>query len=228
MTFILLHGALGSASQLDPLIAELSAVDNLRAMEFGGHGNTPLLDRPFTIAGFVAQLAEYVDREGIERADLFGYSMGGYVALAYALAHRERVGRIFTLGTKFTWTPEFAARERARLDPAVIRAKQSDMAEVLMARHAGAGGWESTLCHTAALMQSLGDHPVLGMPELSRVEPRACLMVGDRDAMVGVGETSWASERVRAGELAVLPGTPHPFELVDHKMLAWLITHTPK
>ena len=47
----------------------------------------------------------------ITRADIFGYSMGGYVALHAARRHPERIGSIMTLGTKFAWDTPTAEKE---------------------------------------------------------------------------------------------------------------------
>ena len=59
-------------------------------------------------------------KAGIGRSDITvspGHSMGGYVALKLALKRPELVDRIITLGTKFNWTPEVAAKEVKMLNP---------------------------------------------------------------------------------------------------------------
>ena len=219
----LVHGALGSAVQLSPLVAALQGFD-ARVVELAGHGETALGEQPFSIDGFVAQVAQQLDTDGMESADFFGYSMGGYVALALALAHPERVGRVVTLGTKFEWTPEGAAREASRLDPDTIRARVPAFADQLRARHSGSGGWEGTLLRTAHLLTALGAAPVLGADELARITQPVCVMVGDRDATVSAEESARISRLLPSGSLAVLPLTPHPFERVDHALLATLVT----
>ncbi|MEP6621463.1 MAG: alpha/beta fold hydrolase [bacterium] len=223
MTLILLHGALGSSSQVAPLATALAGTDDVRTMELAGHGNTPLGDRAFSIGAFVAQLAEYLDHHQVARADLFGYSMGGYVALAFALEHPQRAGTVTTLGTKLAWTPDVAAKEASRCDPVTIRAKVPRFADALAARHEGAGGWEALMGRTAQLMRGLGEHPLLGDDALSRIESRVRLMVGDRDTTVSMDETLHASRSVKHGECAVLPGTPHPLEQVDLAVLGSLV-----
>jgi pimeloyl-ACP methyl ester carboxylesterase len=224
MTLYLLHGALGAASQLDPLAARLrQRTRDYRVVEFVGHGKTPSAARPFTIAGFVEQLVEELERDGVESADFFGHSMGGYVALAFALAHPDRARSIVTLGTKFEWTPEVAARDAARLDPAAIRAKVPRFAEQLEARHRGAGGWERVLAQTAGLLTELGERPVLDASALERIEQPVRIAVGDRDATVSVEESARVSRALGKGELAVLPRTPHPFEQVNHALLFELV-----
>lgn len=218
----LLHGALGSASQLAPLAAALQASDP-HLIELAGHGATELGDHPFSIDGFVAQIARQLDVTGVESADFFGYSMGGYVALALALAHPQRVRRVVTLGTKFEWTPDVAAREASRLDPDKIREKVPAFADQLRARHADSGGWRGTLSRTAQLLAGLGAAPVLGAAELAQIAQPVCIMVGDRDVTVSVEESARITRILPSASLAVLPATPHPFEQIDHALLATLI-----
>ena len=220
MTLLLLHGALGSRAELEPLGALVSRRRPVLAIEFEGHGTTPARDRPFSVDGFVENAVAALDGAGLEKVDVFGYSMGGYVALALALAHPARVSTITTLGTKFAWTPETAAGASAFLAPDTVRAKAPDYARTLADRHAGAGGWEATLARTAAFLTGLGAHPVLGPSELARIHHRVRVMVGDRDRTVSVEETAEAFRHLPSGELMVLPRTPHPIEQVDVYRLA--------
>ena len=226
MSLYLLHGALGSAEQLLPLeqgLAEVPDVPEVRRVEFAGHGTTPLGDRDFSIDAFAAQLLERLDADGVKRADFFGYSMGGYVALVLALQHPERVRRIVTLGTKFEWTPDVAAKEVSRLDAAKIRAKVPKFAEQLEHRHAGADGWEATLASTAALLTQLGDRPQLTAESLATISIPVCVGVGDSDVTVDVDESTRVSQQLGAGSLMVLPNTPHPLEQVDKSLLAAMV-----
>ena len=215
---LLLHGALGAAAQLAPLAGPLAQrlgrpVD---VVELEGHGDTAPHPEGYAIERFAEQVAARLDAGRIERAALFGYSMGGYVALHLARVRPERVAAVATLGTKFRWDPETAAREAARLDPAAIRAKVPRFADALAARHGGAaGGWEAVLARTAALLRSLGERPVLTDAALAEVVAPARVMVGDRDVTVTVEETAGAYRALPNGELLVLPRTPHPLEQVD-------------
>ena len=74
---ILLHGALGDASQLAPLATELGPAHRVTRLEFEGHGASPLRGRPLSVESFAASVVEKMDQEAIARADFFGYSMGG-------------------------------------------------------------------------------------------------------------------------------------------------------
>jgi pimeloyl-ACP methyl ester carboxylesterase len=220
MTLLLLHGALGTRTQLDALGALVARRRPVLPIEFEGHGTTPPRDRAFSVDGFVENVIAALDTAGLEKVDVFGYSMGGYVGLALALAHPARVSTITTLGTSFHWTPERAAREVARLDPAGMRARVPDFARALEARHGGAGGWEAVLGRTAAFLTILGQRPTLGPAQLAGIHHRVRIMVGDRDATVSVEESASVYRQLPSGELMVLPRTPHPMEQVDVYRLA--------
>lgn len=220
MSLYLIHGALGSAEQLAPLRVLLGTRPDVRVVELPGHGSTPLGDREFSIRGFADQFIGRLDADGAERADVFGYSMGGYVALAAAHLHPHRIGRVITLGTKFEWTPDVGARGAAWLDPLKIRAKVPAYADALEARHAGAGGWETNLARTAGLLRALGERPYLDAGVLAAIAQPVSIMVGDRDDTVSAEEGARAASRLANGTSLVLPETPHPFERVDHALLA--------
>jgi pimeloyl-ACP methyl ester carboxylesterase len=210
---ILLHGALGDARQLAPLVDRLASagVPGITALELPGHGPTPLTDGSFRIEGFAQAIANALDERGIAEADFFGYSMGGYVALHLAATAPARVRRVATLATKLAWTPEVAARESAMLDADVIRAKVPKFAAALEQRHT-AIGWEVVLVHTVGLMRGLGDRPLLTPAVLSSIAQPVRIAVGDRDATVSIAESADAVKLLPQGELEVHPRTPHPFE----------------
>jgi len=170
-----------------------------------------LRNRPLRIESFAAAVLEAMDRASVGQADVFGYSMGGYVALYLAATSPDRVRRVATLATKLAWTPEIAARECALLDAATIRAKVPKFAAALEARHTAAG-WEALLASTADLLRELGARPRITDELLAAIHHPARIAVGDRDATVTIDECVAAARRIPNGELEVLPRTPHPFE----------------
>src|SRR5262245_21478374 len=220
---ILLHGALGSAAQMAPLADHLRSTRDIHVLELEGHGNTPTPHDTFAIDHFADQIRRFLKQDHIERAAFFGYSMGGYVALRLAAETPNVVSSVATLGTKLAWTPEVAARETSRLDPATIRAKVPKFADQLSTRHARAGGWEGVLAKTALLMTELGQRPPVDAALLARISQPVRLMVGDRDAVVSIDETAAAAKALPKGELVVLPNTPHPIEQVRAPLVAALL-----
>jgi pimeloyl-ACP methyl ester carboxylesterase len=217
---VLLHGALGVSSQLTALSDALAPYFHMHRLDFEGHATARDRGRPFRVAHFVQNVLDLLDDKGIERASFFGYSMGGYVALALALEHPTRVAKVATLGTKFRWDPDTAAREATRLDPATIRAKVPRFADTLEARHQTAGGWELVLGRTADFLRDLGAHPTLTDETLGAITHPVRVIVGDRDNTVSVEESTAVSHALGAGSLTVLPNTTHPIEQVDVGSLA--------
>lgn len=224
-TPILLHSALGDSRQLAPLaerLADVGAGEPI-LIELPGHGATPLWDRPFRIPAFAEFVLAALDQHGIAEADVFGYSMGGYVALSLAAIAPSRVRRIATLATKLAWTPDIAARESAMLDPATVRAKVPKFAAALEQRHT-ALGWEALLIHTAGLLHELGERPLLTPEVFPKISQPTRIAVGDRDTTVTIDECVDAVRRLPHGELEVHPRTPHPFEKAPLERLARSLT----
>jgi len=208
---ILLHGALGDARQLAPLANRLAPGRRVIQVEFEGHGATPLRDRLLRMESLADAVLETMEGERITRADFFGYSMGGYVALYLAATAPDRVARVATLATKLAWTPAIAERECAMLDAATIRAKVPKFAAALEARHTGAG-WEALLAATDEMLRDLGARPRLTDEALASIQHPVRIAVGDRDATVSIDECLAAVRRLPNAELEVHPRTPHPFE----------------
>jgi pimeloyl-ACP methyl ester carboxylesterase len=200
----------------------LGDTHDVHVVELEGHGDTPAVGA-YRIDRFAQGVRDFMAAGQIERAAVFGYSMGGYVALYLAAESPELVTSVATLGTKLAWTPDVTARETSRLDATTIRAKVPKFADVLERRHAGCGGWEGVLARSAVLMTELGERPVVDAAVMSRIQQRVRLMVGDRDTVVTVDETVAAARAIGSGEASVLPNTPHPFEQVRLPLLASLL-----
>ncbi len=216
---LLLHGAIGAATQMHPLAAAFGGRFRAHVLDFEGHGAAPPRDRPFRIDHFVENVLAYLDAAAIHSVPVFGYSMGGYVALRLAIAAPERVERIVTLATKFDWTPASAESETRMLDPNAIEAKVPAFASMLRQRHSAAG-WNDVLARTSEMMIELGSHPVLNTAALAGIELPVRIAVGDRDRMVSIEESLAAFRAIPGSELQVLPGIPHPLEQIDPTRLA--------
>ncbi|WP_433206289.1 alpha/beta fold hydrolase [Dactylosporangium sp. CS-047395] len=99
---VLIHGALsGIGTSFGTLLPLLAKTRRVIAVELQGHGRTPDIDRPFTVEHFAADVVELLDRLGIERADVLGWSMGAAVALRLGTDHPDRVGRLVLASVSF-------------------------------------------------------------------------------------------------------------------------------
>jgi pimeloyl-ACP methyl ester carboxylesterase len=92
---VLLHGGLMTIGlNYGPLLAPLAASRQVIAVELQGHGHTADTERPMTIEALAGDILALLDHLGIDRADLFGFSLGGLVACAIALGTPARVGKL--------------------------------------------------------------------------------------------------------------------------------------
>ncbi|MDF2934257.1 MAG: glyoxalase [Chryseobacterium sp.] len=209
---ILLHGALGHSDIFNPYLEKLSTYFNIHTPLFSGHGNISLPETGITIEKYTQELAEFIEKENLQDVHIFGHSMGGYVALCYALENPSAVKSIMTLGTKFDWTEEQALKESRMLNPDVIIEKIPNYAEQLENQHGSQ--WKQLLPAIAEMMISLGKNPPLKSDNLSTLDIPVQIMIGDKDNMVSLEESINVYKTIPYAKLAVLPDTKHPMEKV--------------
>jgi pimeloyl-ACP methyl ester carboxylesterase len=217
---ILLHGALGSKEQLEPLRKHLQKQKlNVLSFNFFGHGGEPFHDEGFGIKIFCWQLQNFIRANELQKPAVFGYSMGGYVALRLAYKFPDLLGDIITLGTKFDWTPETARKEAAMLDAVKIETKVPAFAESLKDLH-GANDWKELLAKTAEMLKALGKEPLLTEKEFAEIENKVTICLGDHDNMVNREESESAAGALPNGKFMLLENTPHPIEKVKPETIA--------
>ena len=219
---ILLHGALGSKDQLQPLTRALENEFHVHTFNFSGHGGKPFPDIAFSIPFFCDQITQYMHETGIAQAYIFGYSMGGYAAMHLAKTQPEKVNKLITLATKFHWDDKTATREVKMLDGKTIQEKVPAFAAQLQQRHAP-NDWLLLLDKTKELLTHLGEQNCLLPEDYLSITTPSLLLLGDRDKMVTLDETVAVYKQLPNAQLGVLPGTPHAFEQADMSFLAELI-----
>ena len=216
---LLLHGAIGAKDQLAGIEELLSDSFAVHSLNFGGHGGSALTANPFSIRLFADEVIGYLNSRGIDRTSIFGYSMGGYVALYLAVKHPERIDKIMTLATKFSWDEAIAAKEIKMLDAGKITEKLPGFAATLKARHAP-NDWTLILERTAAMLVEMGNDNPLEIADYAHIQQPVLVMLGDRDKMVSLDETLQVYKALPNAQLAVLPNTAHPIEMADKARLA--------
>jgi pimeloyl-ACP methyl ester carboxylesterase len=220
---LLLHGAIGSSAQLLPLNVLLEKDRAVHVFDFPGHGGKEFPSELFSIRLFAESVVEWMDKQDFPRVDIFGYSMGGYVALYMARHFPERVGKIVTLATKFGWDEATAEKEVKMLNPEKIAEKVPKFAEALQTRHAPLD-WKKVLEKTATMMLALGKRPELSPEDFKAIHTPILLSVGDRDTMVSKEETETVHQLIPGAQFQLLPDTPHPIEQVDAARIQGLIS----
>lgn len=219
----LLHGALGTKTQFNSLKEKLATEFTVHTIDFEGHGEYAS-SNDFSMDSFATNVLDYLQANHIEKADIFGYSMGGYVALNLALKNPEVVGEIVTLGTKFNWTAETAAKEVKMLNPEKIEAKVPAFAKQLATIHSN-NDWKTVLKKTAQMMLDLGNGKRLTTEDLKNISHQVLIGIGSKDHMVSLEESQKSAEALPNGTLQVFQDFPHPIEKVDEDELVKTIVN---
>ncbi|MCC6187025.1 MAG: alpha/beta hydrolase [Chitinophagaceae bacterium] len=215
---ILLHGAIGAKDQLLFLSEALQQKGfEPYLFSFSGHGKMPFQSE-FGIAQFANELAAFIAEKKLQGAAVFGYSMGGYVALYLAAQKPNLIGKIATLATKFDWTVEGATKEAGMLNPNTILEKVPQFATDLKQRHGEE--WKQLLAQTALMMQEMAAQQLLNKEVLRSITCPVLLGIGDSDKMVSMNETRTIFETLPVANMYVLPKTKHPIEGVNVALLA--------
>jgi pimeloyl-ACP methyl ester carboxylesterase len=99
---VLLHGAYMTIDRMGEIVPYLAENRQVIAVELQGHGRTADIDRPLSYEQMADDVAALLRHLGIENADVFGYSMGGGVALQVAVRHPEVVRKLVVAAASYT------------------------------------------------------------------------------------------------------------------------------
>lgn len=218
---LILHGALGSAKQFESIKEGLKDSFDVYFLDFDGHGNGNSTAE-MSIELFAENLLDFVKNNSLQTAMVFGYSMGGYVALYLESQHQGLFKSILTLGTKFNWSVESAEKEIQMLNSEKIKEKVPAFASYLKEIQAPTD-WEQMMNQTVKLMVRLGNKPLLTKDSLKKITIPVTICLGELDKMVSIEESKWASECIPNAEFKFVKDIPHPIQQIDQPLLIRLI-----
>lgn len=206
LPLVLLHGG-GDTIQTSfgPLLPLLSRNRQVIAFEQRGFGHTADIDeRPFGFEDSADDTAALLAHLKVNRADLFGFSNGGTIALHVAMRHPTLVRRLVvcTAIMRRAWIPAqfWDSMEAARPDsmPAVLRdayLKASPHPEKL----------ESFFYKCRNRMRDFEDVPDAA---IQAITVPTLVLGSDRDVMSPEGAVA-LFRLLPQGQLAMLPGVSH-------------------
>ena len=99
---VLLHGGGTDHALLswrETIPALIGAGYYVLAPDHPGYGHSPLPDYPVTMDNLTTYFARFIEQLGLERPSLVGVSMGGAVAISYALRASQNVSRLVLVGS---------------------------------------------------------------------------------------------------------------------------------
>jgi pimeloyl-ACP methyl ester carboxylesterase len=213
---VLLHGAYMTIDAMGEVVPALAETRQVIAVELQGHGRTADIDRPLSYEQMADDTAALLRHLGIEQADVFGFSMGGGVALQVAVRHPDVVRKLVVASASYT---------SDGMHPELLEMIPTIMPEVF----AGSPIEEDYL-RTApnpddfptlvAKLKQLDMEPFAWPPEdIQGISAPTLIIVGDSDAirlehavelfrLLGGGVMGDLSGLPKS-QLAVLPGTTH-------------------
>jgi pimeloyl-ACP methyl ester carboxylesterase len=98
---LVLNGFGATSADWDPsFIDRLASFNELILLNNRGIGATDD-GQPFDIAKLADDTARVIEILGIERANVLGWSMGGFIAQAFALKYADRINKLALLSTDF-------------------------------------------------------------------------------------------------------------------------------
>ncbi|RJK94848.1 alpha/beta fold hydrolase [Vallicoccus soli] len=214
---LLLHGGLFDIDlQFGALLPGLSGGRRVVAVDLQGHGRTGDVDRPLTSAGLASDVVGVLEHLGIGQVDLFGFSVGGAVALRLAIEQPQLVRRLVVSSVSYhpdgdrpenaeavgamtvdmiAGTPMEQEYRRKAPDPGRLQ----DLLDKLGAFDEGFPGWS--------------DEDVRGIAAPTLITVGDCDMVTLEHAVrflrLRGGDVNGDFVGVPASQLAVFPGTTH-------------------
>jgi len=90
---VLLHGLFGSSSNWRSIARALASTHTVHSVDLRNHGASPWADS-MDYAEMAADVLQLIERLRLDRPTVLGHSMGGKTAMALALRHPARVGRL--------------------------------------------------------------------------------------------------------------------------------------
>ena len=201
---VLLHGGLCTIDlNFGALIPALAAHRRVIAVELQGHGHTADTGRPLAIATLADDVVALLDHLGVERADLYGFSLGGWVAFDLAVRHPGRAGHLVLAGEQL-----LAGAGQAELDDPTRMPTEADF-RALRDAYAAVAPDPS---HFDAFGEKLtaAVHSFAAWPaDTLRTLPNPTLLVyGDHD-FVRLEDAVRMHALIPGARLAVLPATKH-------------------
>ena len=98
---VVLHGAYMTVDGKREFVPELVKQCKVSWVELQGHGHTTDVDRPLSYEAMADDVAALIHHLGIDEADVFGYSMGGGVALQLAIRHPGAVRKLVVASASY-------------------------------------------------------------------------------------------------------------------------------
>jgi pimeloyl-ACP methyl ester carboxylesterase len=225
---LVLHGWGASIEAVHPIIAGLTSVATVHALDLPGFGQTDLPPEPWGVAEYQAFTAAFMDALALERVAIVGHSNGGRIAIRMAATEPARVSRLVLVDSAGI-RPKRTLRYYRRVGLAKVgkyaarflgapgeRLRTAIVGRVASSDYAAAGPMRSTLVRlvNSDLREYL---PHIAVPTL--------LVWGSDDGDTPVADARLMERLIPDAGLVVLEGAGH-FSYIDQSVrFARIVSH---
>lgn len=229
---LLLHGGLFNIDlQFGELIPALAETRQVIAADFQAHGRTnDVDDRPLASASLTSDVVGLLRHLEVGQVDVFGYSVGGAVALELAIRHPGLVRKAIVSSVSFNHDGDRSENSEAVGEMSVDMIAGTPMEQDYLAKSPHPGKLQQLL---DKLGGSYAGFPGWSDAEIEGYAAPTLITVGDCDAVqlghavrflqLRGGDVNGDFVGVPASQLAVLPGTTHFFGLSRPSLVLELI-----
>ena len=213
---VVLPGSFWTIEAMGELVPQLAMTRRVIAVELQGHGHTADIERPLCYEWLADDIAALIRHLGLDQTDIFGYSLGGGVALQTAIRHPDVVRKLALASTAFKrdgWYPEDLAAMSAISAEAFAGTPIHD---AYLRTSPVPEAWPGFVAKVRQLVTSDYDWTA----GVAAIKTPTLILVGDADglrlaheveffALLGGGQADGDLAGLPQSSLAVLPATTH-------------------
>jgi len=214
---MLVHGFPFDHRAWDSVVSLLEGEYDLLLPDLRGFGESTTVDTQYHIADMADDLAALLDYLGIEKIAIAGHSMGGYVALAFATKHPQRVDGLALISSQAAADTSERKEGRYKTAQDVDEKGVEVVAEAMTPKLTERADAQAVV---KDLILRQGKAGVIGalkamaeredsMPTLSSFTFPVVLAHGDADALIPIEKSQEIKEALPSAQLVVLEGAGH-------------------
>ncbi|WBB53719.1 alpha/beta fold hydrolase [Verrucosispora sp. WMMD573] len=216
---LLLHGITTSSADWAEIAPALATGRQVLAYDQRGHGDRADVG-PYSLDRLTEDVTAFLDARGLAKVDLIGHSMGGVVAMRFALAHPSRVRSLLLISATAEPVSPVPAEVILRLATVGRERGMAALAQIIdridnslpfrskpqrdRFRHDFA---RTSVEAYATLGRELSQYPSM-LDELARLDIAALVMVGEHDTPLRSAAVRLAGT-LRRARFVVVPDAAH-------------------
>src|SRR6266566_3150170 len=211
---VLLPGGLMTIGMMGQVLSSLAKTRQVIAVELQAHGHTADVDRQLTYEQMADDTAALIKHLGLERADVFGFSVGAGVALQTAIRHPEVVRKLVVASVSFNSDGEYPEMHKLEASFHPDAPFLSQLREAYVSIAPRPEDWPRLV---AKMRQLLTDH-YDWTQDVAAIQVPTLIVIGDADTvrpahavelfeLLGGGKADSAMGNLSHAQLTVLPGT---------------------